>query len=142
MTTSRLARTLLATSATSVASAVLAGALTVPADAAGPRLRPVATKYGATVAACKVLVDGGDKVRLSVRLDNGSSERRSSTTAISRDGEPTGKRLDIAYLRPGTSSKVRSITFATGGRITVYFGVNAEQYGGGPTIALAKVRAC
>ncbi|WP_148614352.1 hypothetical protein [Nocardioides rubriscoriae] len=139
MTTSRSSRTLLASA---VAATVLAGALSAPAEAAGPRLRPVVTKYAATVAACKTVVDGGDRVRLSVRLDNNSNGQRSSTTAILRDGEPTGKRLDIPYLRPGTSSKVRSITFDRGGRVTVYFGINAEQYGGGPTIALSTVRAC
>jgi hypothetical protein len=132
--------------ATSVLAVGLgAAAAPGPAHAAqAPALRPTFTYAGATVLACKSFVAGGERVRLSMRLDNRRNrpaEERRATASITRRGEKVG-RLAVPLTRGGRLSAIETTTFPAGRRTQVSISVTGPQAGGGTTVALARVRAC
>lgn len=132
---------------TSAAAALAAGTLAAPADAAPVRdLKPVIKRYRASVEACQVSVDDGAKIRIYVRLDNtlnrGRAGARSGGLYISRDGESTGKGVQLPVTPGGMRSRVKSVTFSSGGTITVDAGVGTGQMGDGATFAFKRIQPC
>lgn len=143
MTPFRRAAALLA--APVLAVGVCTAASPGPADAAqAPTLRPTFTYAGATVLTCKSFTAGGERVRLSMRLDNRRNrpaEERRALASITRRGEEISG-LAVPLTRGGRLSPIESVTFPAGRRTQVAISVTGRQAGGGTTVALARVRPC
>lgn len=143
MTSLRRPAALLATSVLAVGLG--AAAAPGPADAVqAPALQPTFTYAGATVLTCKSFVAGGERVRLSMRLDNRRSrpaEERRALASMTRRGKEISD-LAVPLTRGGRLSAIRAVTFPAGRRTQVSISVTGPQVGGGTTVALAQVRAC
>lgn len=127
--------------------AVAAGTLAAPADAVGPRdLKPLISRYDATIVACKLSVDGGTKVRVYAQLDNtrnsGRRGARSGGVYVLRNGDDTGKGFRFPVTPGGARSRMKSVTFSVGGTIEISAGIGAGQMGDGATFRLRRVQPC
>ncbi len=120
-------------------TAVAAGSLSAPADAAGGRdLRPIVSGFGASVEACTVVRT--QSVRIFARLDNTAGSATSGGLDVTRGGEDLGQvRFSV---RRGQVSPTKSVTFPAGGRVVIDAGIGSGQMGGGTSLPLRRVRPC
>lgn len=135
-----LARHLVAVAGATMLGLGAALVTAAPASAA-PDWGTLSTVENATLQACTVSVDGGDAYRVRLRVRNGNDFRVRSTVTVERGGEATDRVWKSGWVRGGDTA-TGQVRAGTGAAWSLNFSFSADEFGGGGTKAVSRLRSC